>query len=475
MFWLQGMAGMGKSTICRTVARSFAAVGLLAASFFFKRDEDDRGRALKFVTTIVAQLVESQPALATYVKYAIKTDPRITQKSIREQFNKLILDPLSKFQAVENPTTLIIVIDALDECEDEDDIRLLIQLFCSTRSLQTLRLRFFITSRPELPVRLGLNAVSGTYRNLILHKVPVKNDIAIFLEHELTKIRNEFNVSVSEDRRLPTSWPVQADVQNLVEMAVPLFIFAATVCRFLADRKTGSPNGKLTMILEYKTKSRGSKLDATYLPILEQQLAGLSVHESDTAIEHIQTIVGSIVLLANPLTTHALAALLNISKVIIDDRLDLLHSVLDIPTTPSSPVRSLHLSFRDFLLDPENRACNPFWVDQKQAHRKLATHCLRVMSDRLLKNICKLEWPGTSRSEIDPKVIQECLPAELQYACLFWTHHLQEASQYIYDDAPVHNFVLHHFLHWVEALSIIGRTSEGLSSIRILLSLLAVG
>ncbi|KAH7025185.1 uncharacterized protein B0I36DRAFT_332628, partial [Microdochium trichocladiopsis] len=34
-------------------------------------------------------------------------------------------------------------------------------------------------------------------------------------------------------------------IQILVKMAVPLFIFADTVCRFLAVRKCGNPDKKL--------------------------------------------------------------------------------------------------------------------------------------------------------------------------------------------------------------------------------------
>ncbi|KAJ5084974.1 vegetative incompatibility protein HET-E-1 [Penicillium argentinense] len=48
IYWLQGKAGTGKSTIARTVARNLAARDRLAASFFFKRDESDRGTARQF-------------------------------------------------------------------------------------------------------------------------------------------------------------------------------------------------------------------------------------------------------------------------------------------------------------------------------------------------------------------------------------------------------------------------------------------
>ncbi|KAI7769794.1 hypothetical protein LZL87_003284 [Fusarium oxysporum] len=40
VFWLNGMAGTGKSTISRTIARSLSETGRLGASFFFKRAQE---------------------------------------------------------------------------------------------------------------------------------------------------------------------------------------------------------------------------------------------------------------------------------------------------------------------------------------------------------------------------------------------------------------------------------------------------
>jgi hypothetical protein len=48
IFWLNGMAGTGKSTFSRTISHTFADEGLLGASFFFKRGEGDRGLATFF-------------------------------------------------------------------------------------------------------------------------------------------------------------------------------------------------------------------------------------------------------------------------------------------------------------------------------------------------------------------------------------------------------------------------------------------
>lgn len=88
------MAGTGKSTIARTVARSFKDDGILGASFFFKRGEGDRGSAAKFFPTIVKQLAVHIPQMIAGIQKAIEDDPAIPGKSLREQFNKLMLQPL---------------------------------------------------------------------------------------------------------------------------------------------------------------------------------------------------------------------------------------------------------------------------------------------------------------------------------------------------------------------------------------------
>ncbi|KIL55588.1 hypothetical protein M378DRAFT_173515, partial [Amanita muscaria Koide BX008] len=56
MYVLSGLAGIGKSTVAYTIASRAANLNLLAASFFFSRDESDRKNAKKFFTTIAYQL-----------------------------------------------------------------------------------------------------------------------------------------------------------------------------------------------------------------------------------------------------------------------------------------------------------------------------------------------------------------------------------------------------------------------------------
>ncbi|KAI9785620.1 MAG: hypothetical protein M1816_000367 [Peltula sp. TS41687] len=473
LFWLNGMAGTGKSTISRTLAQSFADENQLGASFFFKRGEGDRGNAAKLFTTIAAQLVAKMPELAPNMRKAIEADPAISTKAIKEQFEKLIFQPLSEVKRLSPQISkLVIVVDALDECEREGDIKTILYLLSQTRHVRSICMRVFVTSRPELPTRLGFREMpTDAHHDLVLHDIPkeiIDHDISAYLKDEFAKIR--------DDKALPLDWPGARNIQVLVEMATPLFIFAATVCRFVGDSRW-DPKKQLASVLKYHTISQASKLDKTYLPVLDQLLVGLTSLEKKELIQEFRVIVGSIVILAEPLSTASLVSLLDTSQETVDCRLGLLHSVLSVPATQDAPVRLLHLSFRDFLLDSEKRGKNPFWVDERETHEMMATKCLDLLSrpECLEENICSLDTPGKLRAEINRQIIENRLPAHIRYACRYWVYHFEHSRSSIRDQGQVHRFLQKHFLHWLEALSLIGKTSEVIAFITTLQTLVAAG
>lgn len=472
------MAGTGKSTISRTVAQNFTDKGDLGASFFFKRGEGDRGHAKFLITTIITQLVQKLPSLAPHVQNAIDTDPGISRRALKQQFDILVLQPLGKIQSDhQKSSSIIIVIDALDECDREEDIRIIIHLFSQVKHIISVQLKFFLTSRPELPIRLGFENIRGKYEGLALHQIPepiVKEDISAFLKHELAMIQEDYNKSVPLSRQLPADWPGHTNIQSLIEMAIPLFIFATTVCRFINDRKCGQPDKQLAKVLRYHTKSQASKLDATYLPVLDQLLDGVNKLEKQGIVEEFQQVVGSIVILASPLSATSLDRLLGLHKGTVDSRTDLLHSVLSIPSCPDDPIRLLHLSFRDFLVDAEKREINPFWIEEEQAHQRIAVNSIRLMSSSLKKDICGLEAPGVLVKDVASSRVKKCLTPEVRYACLYWIQHVQKSGARLRDNDQVHQFLELHLLHWLEAIGWIGRTSEALVAIASLEALVTV-
>jgi hypothetical protein len=250
IFWLKGMAGTGKSTISRTVAESLARQELLGASFFFKRGEGERGNASRFFTTLAAQLAIKLPEVVTDIITALNADPNLPDTALKTQWEKLVLGPLSTIlrTSSSNRKKVVILIDALDECDDEQDLKMILRLLPKSRGLNGVDLRVFVTSRPELPIRLGFQEMNiDAHQNIALHDVPneiIDHDLHAFLKDEFAQIRSR--------RLLPPTWPTENEIEALVQIARPLFIHAATICRFVADTRLGDPRDLLNNILKYK-------------------------------------------------------------------------------------------------------------------------------------------------------------------------------------------------------------------------------
>ncbi|KAI9682573.1 MAG: hypothetical protein M1822_006871 [Bathelium mastoideum] len=484
IFWLKGMAGTGKSTVSRTVCQKYrhgtTAVDItshcqLGASFFFKRGEGDRGNASKFFSTLAFQLAQDIPGLRPHLRKALDADPTIFTKAMKEQFEKLILEPLSELST---SLTTLIVIDALDECDDEDHIAKIVHLLARVQVVTSVKLRIMITSRPELPVEISFVKIPDEHRPFILHDIPlptITHDIGVFLKDELPKIRDDYNLFPASGKSISPDWPTERNMDDLTRMAVPLFIFAATMCRFMAERWDPDPVGKLIKILQYQSAGSLTQLGRAYLPVLHQMLKGAATAtDRENRLREFRDIIGSIVILFEPLSRISLANLLCAPTDIVDRRLHVLHSVLRIPTNPRLPVRVFHLSFRDFLVGAEHKT--EFSIDETETHSKIAFQCLQLLmrTPCLKRDICSLRKPGFLRVNIDIPLLQEYLPAEVQHACCYWTHHLEGGNHRICDQDEIHNLLNQRFLYWIEALAIIGKLKDSLSMIARLQRLLEV-
>jgi hypothetical protein len=456
---------------------------LLGASFFFKRGEGDRGSARRFFPTIIRQLVRVIPGLGALVTRAVKSYPFIFDNAPAEQFRRLMLQPLQDL-TVSNvqQSTLFVVVDALDECEKEDDVRAILELWSQLSQLTSVRLRLFLTSRPELAIRLEFAQMSvDRFRDIdLVDAVPsntIQNDLSVYLNDSFCSIRENHNRLLQGTVMLSTDWADRGKIQQLVEMAVPLFIVAATICRFVGDLSF-DPHERLEKILQNRSIGQMSQMELTYRPVLDYLTDQSRDEESRKDLCHdFHAVVGSIVVLAEPLSVSSLAILLGRSPQSIVRRLVPLHSVLRIPADPNcdAPIRTLHLSFAEFLLGDRAQK-QPFGIDGPSTHLALSRHCLRVLSypNGVRKNICKLNYPGQPRSGVASTIITDQLYPALQYACQYWVHHVKHSLCQIEDFGEVHGFLQEHFLHWLEALSLMDRLSEAIHLLGILQSCVSV-
>ncbi|KAF9643541.1 hypothetical protein BDM02DRAFT_3064258, partial [Thelephora ganbajun] len=96
VYWLNGLAGTGKSTIAQTIAERIFADGKLGASFFCSRDFEDR-RDLKFIfPTVAVQLARNYPEFRSIFVPLVQSDPEIAHESLCNQMDKLIVRPLKQ-------------------------------------------------------------------------------------------------------------------------------------------------------------------------------------------------------------------------------------------------------------------------------------------------------------------------------------------------------------------------------------------
>jgi hypothetical protein len=474
IFWLYGAAGTGKSTISRTVAQSLAAKGVLSASFFFKRGEGDRGNASRFFSTISWELANKFPILASHIAKALENDNRIIEKAVETQCEELILKPLSAVwqKSSTDYKQAIIVIDALDECEEEPQrIQKILNLLSKLKDVQGIDLRVFVTSRPDLPVLLGFKHLdSDVHKDVALHDIPehiVDHDLRAVLASELENIR--------QDCSIPSPWPTENDLDALVRISRPLFIHAATIWRFVSEAILGDPRDLLKSVLSSGSNNSVSDLRATYYPVLYQLVAKRQKSARDIVIERFRLIVGTIITLLDPLSKESLAKLVNTSTSNLDGLLDYLHSVLKVPSDSASPIQLFHLSIHDFLVDQEQCGAD-FFIDEKAAHARIAASCIRIMSvdGGLRENICGLEYPGKPRRDVSTDTINDYLPAELRYACRYWVEHLKRGGVKVCDNDEVHIFLEKYILYLLEALSLVGKMSESVHMVATIQSLLSV-
>ncbi len=227
---------MGKSTIARTVARERLTKNQLGASFFFSKGGGDVGNARKFFTTVAVQLTRKSSALKRCIVEAVNQNRDIETRTLREQWELLIHGPLATAKSELPQLPLLLVIDALDECDQDQDVQLILNLLASASThTPTVQLRVLITSRPDVPIRNGFLGNPGFWhQDLVLHNVSremVDRDITIYFREKLKDIQLD-----------------EYSIRRLTEKASGLFIWAATACRFITK-------GKNFLVLAHKRLS----------------------------------------------------------------------------------------------------------------------------------------------------------------------------------------------------------------------------
>src|SRR5882762_6875492 len=94
VYWLNGLAGTGKTTTTQSLAERMFAAGLLGASFFCSRDFIDRRNLHLIFPTLALQLAHRYPEFRSHLVQILESDPDVGDGSLSTQLTKLLVEPL---------------------------------------------------------------------------------------------------------------------------------------------------------------------------------------------------------------------------------------------------------------------------------------------------------------------------------------------------------------------------------------------
>ncbi|KIM21588.1 hypothetical protein M408DRAFT_80345, partial [Serendipita vermifera MAFF 305830] len=146
IFLLLDVAGSGKSTVAKHMANQWTKEKRLLARYFFSRDTATTMSTKSFCSTVADALIAHDERFKAPIE-AFKNRPDFGLLSFEERFNGLVINPLEELNR-----DAILIIDALDECDNENGSRdeLLNALYGQQSS--SPRLRILATGRPEFDI-----------------------------------------------------------------------------------------------------------------------------------------------------------------------------------------------------------------------------------------------------------------------------------------------------------------------------------
>ena len=353
-----------------------------------------------------------------------------------------------------NPDTLVIVIDALDECGDTQSRADILKVLLDAAT-QAAWLKIIITSRPEVDIIRSLDTAAkydlGTDQEAAA-------DLRAFARRQLEVVASIW--------RLPTSWPEASLFNGVISRANGLFIFIKTLV--LALKKCEDPEECLKEVLQGSASAGLESLYSLYSSILK-------VHSKIAGFWRVIAVITTAQY--RPLREEPIAELAGVKQNLVEKWVDDLSSLLYRDEGAKGAIRVRHLSISDFFTS--NR-CD-YQLNLRAAHVQQGTACLEMMLKQLRFNICKLEDSRLANTDVKdlPSRIEENISEPLQYSSLYWSTHLCSTSDSIHHDRRILGSLKEFFegvypLFWIEVLSVMGMVPIGAPSLRGVMSLVKV-
>lgn len=452
VLWLSGGSGSGKSTIVKTIAAWANGEGILGSCFFYIRElRSELSKSSYFISYISHRISNFDTSLTESVTKALVEIGALYEGiliAVHSQNEDSVVDLWHSTHGLDTRRRpVLIVVDALDECDDMTGVPTTINFLSTLTSLNPC-VRVIISSRPERHIRSAFDKIAelcpSKFAHWMVEDFVETDDIEKYLRHELSELGHP-------------NQPIMDDLNSLVTKCGRRFIYASIASCFIRDG--GTPDGcmerfKTIISIDSGKTSEGKpnkQLDDLYLHLLTQSVGNGRLADSKS-MELLRRIFGVMVLSHTSLPFNALA------KILEEDREDIEAVVQQLGETtilaregshdykiPYFP----HVSLPEFLLDSQRCSDERFFIDAPHLESYLFQRCIDIIIEGLVTTSDKVE---------------KGLQAVIRYASLNWGYHLEKTY---HKDTQVamklRQFLRHNLLRWLRLASEPGLNTDGLN------------
>jgi len=392
--------------------------------------------------TLAVALAAKSPDFAAALATVLNEDPLAASKPITVQIGILLQRPLTGIPPSSHP--IVFVIDAIDECNDENEVKKLLQAISTFAS--SAKVKFIITSRPE--THINASPISREDQNSILrlHTIDtreVMDDIRLYVNNAFSR------------QPLDQAWYTNSDVDLLAARADGLFIFAHTVVKYVLDTDTVADRMARLQTAAFAMKDSKvatGPLDSIYEFVLTRASDSAKVEPKE--LQATQQILACILMARMPLSIATLAEIVGRKPDVLRASLRRLHAVVNVPDNFDHPgLRTVHASFGDYLFE---RAAADLRIAAALGDESLFRGCIQVLHRRLYFNVSQSQTAYRSNTSLRP----ETVTPSVEYACLQWTYHLAGLRQPGSFDQEINEIFLPRFLFWMELMSVLSQVQR---------------
>ena len=456
ILWIHGDPGKGKTMIMMALIDEISrrlqlSPGSGVLSYFFCQNTiQELSSAVAIVRGLTYLLAAQNRALISYLRKKYDEAGSRLFDNVNNALHGL-WKTLSEITQDPSLPRVYLMVDALDEC-DSQSLETFLKLL--SHSGLSSKVKWVVTSRNETKIIEHLQRGHLSHNmSLELNSPHVSEAVTSFINYKVN------NLAAQKDYENGLQSSIK---EYLTRHADGTFLWVALVCKELEEVPT------------WITQDVYTKFPAGLEPLYQRMLEQIRRRHPKEVEVYLQTL-RTITLSYRPLHLGEVGIVAGLPEYLSNNS-KALHNIVgscgSFLTLREQIVYFVHQSAKDYFTTGNGLGVFP--SGQTKAHDLLADRSLRLMSDSLRRDVCGLRRPGTLIQEVDNNTIGRHLPAHVQYACCYWVYHLKESGVFLKDNEQVHTFLQEHFLHWLEALSLIKKISDGAVMVRLLDEMLIV-